>query len=115
LVIGEQLLVSKPMILEVAILDVKPAETEAFEAAFQQAQTILSSMVGYGGHQLQKCIEKENRYLLLVTWNTLEDHTIGFRGSNDYQQWKALLHHFYDPFPVVEHYQLVTGNKILES
>ena len=101
------------MILEVAILDVKPVETTAFEAAFHQAQAIISSMAGYGGHQLQKCIEKENRYVLLVTWQTLEDHTQGFRGSAEYQQWKALLHHFYDPFPTVEHYQLVTGDKRL--
>ncbi|ESA36156.1 antibiotic biosynthesis monooxygenase [Leptolyngbya sp. Heron Island J] len=103
------------MILEVAILDIKPGEIDAFETAFQQAQSIISSMAGYGSHQLQKCIEKENRYILLVTWQTLEDHTQGFRGSEEYQQWKALLHHFYDPFPVVEHYQRVTGSKVLES
>lgn len=103
------------MILEVAILDVKPGETEAFEKAFQQAESIISSMTGYGGHQLQKCIEKDNRYILLVTWQTLEDHTQGFRGSAEYQQWKKLLHHFYDPFPTVEHYQLLIGNKTLES
>lgn len=102
------------MILEVAILDVKPGETDAFEAAFQQAQSIISSMAGYGGHQLQKCIEKENRYILLVTWRTLEDHTQSFRGSEEYQQWKTLLHHFYDPFPVVEHYQQVAGSTALE-
>ncbi|MEM1241926.1 MAG: antibiotic biosynthesis monooxygenase, partial [Cyanobacteria bacterium P01_H01_bin.26] len=66
------------MILEVAILDVKPGKTAAFEDAFQQAQSIISSMAGYSGHQLQTCLERENRYLLLVTWNTLEDHTIGF-------------------------------------
>ncbi|MEM7063689.1 MAG: antibiotic biosynthesis monooxygenase [Cyanobacteria bacterium P01_B01_bin.77] len=101
------------MILEVAILDVKPDETEAFEKAFQQAQTIISAMAGYEGHQLQKCIEKDNRYILLVTWKTLEDHTQGFRESAEYQQWKTLLHHFYDPFPTVEHYQLVTSDKTL--
>ena len=103
------------MILEVAILDVKPDETDTFEAAFHRAQSIISSMAGYSGHQLQKCLEKDNRYVLLVTWHTLEDHTQGFRESAEYQQWKALLHHFYDPFPVVEHYQLIAGNKILES
>lgn len=103
------------MILEVAILDVKPKETNAFETAFQKAQSIISSMPGYGSHQLQKCLEQDNRYVLLVTWQTLEDHTKGFRGSDEYQQWKELLHHFYDPFPVVEHYQLVTGSKILET
>ena len=103
------------MILEVATLDVNPGETAAFETAFQKAQAIIRSMAGYGGHQLQKCMERDNRYVLLVTWQTLEDHTKGFRESDEYQQWKALLHHFYDPFPVVEHYQLVAGDKILES
>ncbi|NEQ52695.1 MAG: antibiotic biosynthesis monooxygenase [Leptolyngbya sp. SIO3F4] len=103
------------MILEVAILDIKPDKTAAFETAFHQAQTIISTMPGYRSHQLQKCIEKENRYVLLVSWQTLEDHTQGFRGSEEYQQWKALLHHFYDPFPVVEHYQLVAGDKTLKS
>ena len=103
------------MILEVAILNVKPGKTAAFEDAFQQAQSIISSMAGYAGHQLQKCMEKDNRYLLLVRWQTLENHTQGFRESDEYQQWKRLLHHFYDPFPVVEHYQLVTGSKGLKS
>ncbi|MOA65193.1 hypothetical protein D3C78_1914890 [compost metagenome] len=61
-------------------------------------------MKGYVHHELQKCLEKENKYVLLVRWETLEDHTIGFRGSEEYQAWKALLHHYYDPFPVVEHF-----------
>ena len=103
------------MVLEVAILTVKPGEAVAFEQAFLQAQSIISSMDGYVSHQLQKCMEQENRYILLVTWQTLEDHTQGFRQSPEYQQWKALLHHFYNPFPVVEHYQLIAGNKSLES
>ena len=95
------------MVLEVAILDVKAGETEAFEAAFAQAQTIIAGMPGYINHQLQKCLENPHRYILLVNWQTLEDHTQGFRGSPQYQEWKALLHHFYDPFPVVEHYASV--------
>ncbi len=95
------------MILEVAILDVKPDKTSQFEAAFSQAQTIISSMDGYMSHQLQRCLEKENRYILLVNWETLEAHTKGFRGSDQYQQWKQRLHHFYDPFPTVEHYELM--------
>ena len=92
------------MVLEVAILDVKEGEDSAFEAAFQQAQAIISSMAGYCSHELRQCMEKRNRYILLVHWNTLEDHTAGFRDSAEYQDWKALLHHFYDPFPEVEHY-----------
>jgi heme-degrading monooxygenase HmoA len=92
------------MILEVATLDVLPNRCEEFEAAFRQASAIIASMPGYCGHELQRCIEKQNRYVLLVKWRNLEDHTMGFRGSAQYQEWKRLLHHFYDPFPTVEHY-----------
>jgi len=95
------------MILEVAILDVKPGMEDDFEMVFAQAKSIISSINGYISHQLQKCIEKESRYILLVEWEALEDHTQGFRGSKEYEKWKKLLHHFYDPFPDVEHYQLV--------
>ena len=98
------------MILEVAMLDVKPGETTEFEAAFEKAQNIISSMSGYVSHQLQKCLENPNRYILLVNWQTLEDHTEGFRGSDEYQEWRAMLHHFYDPFPTVEHYEAVFEN-----
>ena len=97
------------MILEVAILNVIPAREAEFEAAFRQAQPILSTMSGYRSHELRRCIEAANRYILLVNWDRLEDHTIGFRGSPGYQKWKQLLHHFYDPFPVVEHYTTVPG------
>jgi len=93
------------MILEVATLDVRPGQEAAFEAAFGEASSIISSMRGYVSHELQRCLEKRNRYVLLVNWQTLEDHTIGFRQSAEYQRWKALLHHFYDPFPTVEHYE----------
>jgi heme-degrading monooxygenase HmoA len=92
------------MILEVAILNVIPGQQTAFEAAFHRAALILASMPGYISHQLRRSIEHPDRYILLVQWQTLEDHTIGFRGSPEYQEWKALLHHFYDPFPTVEHY-----------
>jgi len=93
------------MILEVAILDVIQGKEHAFETAFYQAKNIISGMKGYLSNELKKCMENESRYILLVTWETFEDHTIGFRGSEEYQEWKALLHHFYDPFPVVEHYE----------
>jgi heme-degrading monooxygenase HmoA len=95
------------MILEVAILDVIPQQEKEFEAAFARASGIISSMPGYISHQLQRCVEKQNRYILLVDWEKLEDHTVGFRGSEGYQEWGKLLHHFYDPFPTVEHYELV--------
>ena len=92
------------MILEVARLDVIPSREAEFEAAFSRAQRIIAGMPGYISHELQRCIEQPSRYLLLVKWRTLEDHTVGFRESSEYQEWKSLLHHFYDPFPVVEHY-----------
>ena len=95
------------MILEVAILDILKGENAAFETAFAEASAIISSMPGYIEHELQHCLEKENRYLLLVKWERLEDHTEGFRESAEYQRWKALLHHFYEPFPIVEHYRMV--------
>ena len=97
------------MILEVAILDVKSGESEAFETAFSKAQSIIASMQGYISHELQKCLDQENRYVLLVKWETLKDHTEGFRNSDEYQEWKALLHHFYEPFPEVQHYELLMG------
>jgi len=95
------------MILETAILDVIPGREAEFESAFAKASLIISSISGYVSHQLQCCIENQNRYILLVNWGTLEDHTVGFRGSEQYQEWRKLLHHFYDPFPAVEHYQLI--------
>ncbi len=91
-------------ILEVAPLQMKPQQAAAFEAAFAQAQRIIAAMPGYRAHELQRCIEHDHQYLLLVRWDTLEHHTIGFRQSPEYQQWRALLHHFYDPFPTVLHY-----------
>lgn len=95
------------MILEVAILDVIPGQENEFQAAFAKATPIISNMPGYVSHQLQRCIEKQNRYILLVNWETLEAHTVGFRGSEKYQEWRKLLHHFYNPFPTVEHYELI--------
>lgn len=99
------------MILEIALLNVIPARTAEFERAFGEAKAIIASMRGFRGLELQRCLEVSNRgpnrYALLVRWETLEDHTVGFRGSPEYQKWRALLHHFYDPFPVVEHYEEV--------
>ncbi|UOQ50134.1 antibiotic biosynthesis monooxygenase [Gracilibacillus caseinilyticus] len=99
------------MILEAVMLQVKSGMEEDFEHTFVEASSIISSMKGYLSHELQRCIEEKGNYLLLVRWETLEDHTIGFRGSEEYQEWKNLLHHFYDPFPTVEHFELVAPTK----
>ena len=93
------------MILEVAILNVRPGRGADFEHAFALAQSIISMMPGYISHELRRCIESPDKYILLVWWQTLEDHTVGFRSSQQYNEWKQLLHHFYEPFPIVEHYE----------
>ncbi|MAS33233.1 MAG: antibiotic biosynthesis monooxygenase [Anaerolineaceae bacterium] len=98
------------MILEAVFLPVIPGKQTEFETVFRQASPIIASMPGYISHELQRCIETPGKYLLLVRWATLEDHTVGFRGSPQYQEWKRLLHHFYDPFPQVEHFEAVSLN-----
>ncbi len=100
------------MILEVAVLDIKAGQEQAFEAAFELARPILAGTHGHLGHQLQRCLEHRSRYLLLVHWERLEDHTQGFRDAPEYQRWKALLHHFYQPFPEVEHYISVVDSTL---
>ena len=98
------------MILEVAILDVKPAETGDFEASFARAASILRAAPGHVSHELRRGMEKPNRYVLLVRWRSLDDHVEGFRKSSAYEEWKRLLHHFYDPFPTVEHFAAITAS-----
>jgi len=96
------------MILEAAMLQVKVGQEALFEASFRKASAIISSMPGYIIHELHRCMEVDGKYLLLVRWETLEDHTIGFRGSQQYLEWKQLLHHYYEPFPTVEHFEQVS-------
>lgn len=95
------------MIVEHAQLSVLPGRENEFQAAFAEAEPIIAGMPGFVRSSLSRCVERPNVYLLLVEWERLEDHTEGFRSSADYQRWRALLHHFYDPFPVVEHYEPV--------
>ena len=95
------------MILEHALLPVKPGHEDEFVAAFDEAKQIISSMPGFRSLTLSRGLEHPSAFLLLVEWETLEDHTEGFRGSAEYQEWRRLLHHFYEPFPVVEHFDPV--------
>jgi heme-degrading monooxygenase HmoA len=93
------------VILEHAVLDVRAGEEAAFEEAFGRASSIIAASPGFRSLQLLHCVEAARRYLLLVEWETLRDHTEGFRGSPAYEEWRAALHHFYEPFPTVEHYE----------
>ena len=95
------------MVLEQALLTVRAGQQAAFEAAFAEARTVIAGMPGFRRLSLSRCLERETGYLLLVEWDRLEDHTEGFRGSVGYERWRQLLHHFYDPFPVVEHFETV--------
>ena len=95
------------MIREVAILDVRADQQAAFELAFTGAVPLIRATRGFLRLDLERCLESENRYLLTVEWETLENHTVDFRQSDRYNDWKAALHHFYEPFPTVEHYESV--------
>lgn len=92
------------MILEHAILPVHPGEEAEFESAFERARPLISCQPGFRNLSLSRSTEPPNLYLLLVEWDSIEAHTDGFRTSNEYQDWKRLLHHFYEPFPTVEHF-----------
>jgi heme-degrading monooxygenase HmoA len=92
------------MILEAALLMVRPGQEQDFERTMTEASPLIAATPGFRGLELRPCLEVANRYLLLVQWERLEDHTEGFRGSDRYARWKALLHPFYDPFPLVEHF-----------
>jgi len=94
-------------ILEHALLDVLPDQTEEFEAAFAHAVPLIEGQVGFRHLRLMRCWEYPARYLLLVEWESIEAHTDGFRNSPEYVAWRELLHHFYDPMPQITHYSSV--------
>ncbi len=100
----------KSTILELVILNIKPDLNNKFEQDFSIASTYISSIKGYIQHELCKCVEHENEYVLLVIWENIESHEVDFRNSDAYQKWKELLHNYYDPFPKVKHYEMVFKN-----
>jgi heme-degrading monooxygenase HmoA len=95
------------MITEHAELPVIAGREAEFEAAFAAAKQLIAASPGFGGLTLARCVERPNVYLLLVRWESVDAHEVGFRGSLAYEEWRGLLHHFYDPFPVVEHFEQV--------
>jgi heme-degrading monooxygenase HmoA len=95
------------MILEAFIAHIKPGMESEFEVALRDAAPIISSMKGFISIEMQRCMEVTGQYLFLIRWETLEDHTVGFRGSAEYQEWRSRLHHFYEPMPTVQHYEQV--------
>jgi heme-degrading monooxygenase HmoA len=95
------------MIVEHVVLPIKAGLEADFETAFGEAKAIIAGSPGFRSLTLSRCVERPDAYLLLVEWDRLEDHTVGFRGSERYEQWRSMLHRFYDPFPTVEHYELL--------
>jgi heme-degrading monooxygenase HmoA len=95
------------MITEIAQIDVKPGTETEFETAVKTATPIFQRAKGCRGMELRRSLERPNRYRLLVNWETLEDHTVAFRGSADFQVWRQLVGHFFATPPDVEHVQQV--------
>ena len=96
------------MILEVADIRIQPGRQAEFDAAIADGvRRIIAQAPGYLGHQVHKGIESPDRYLLTIRWNTLEDHTVGFRGSAAFAQWRAIVGPFFAHPPQVEHFTLL--------
>ena len=92
------------MITEHAILQVRAGQEAAFEAAMAQAKPLIADSPGFLGIDVRPDCERAGRYLLLVRWESIADHRDGFRLSDRYQQWRCLLHGFYDPMPQVSYF-----------
>ena len=97
------------MITEHAVLEVIPGRETEFVECMDRAKELIAASPGFISLRIERCLEQPSRFLLLVEWDSLEAHTEGFRGSAAYQEWRDLLHHFYDPFPVVEHFEVVVS------
>jgi heme-degrading monooxygenase HmoA len=92
---------------EHALLEVIPGREDEFVSAMEAAKAHIAGSPGFVSLRVERCLERPNCFLLLVEWDSLEHHTEGFRGSAAYEEWRAALHHFYDPFPLVEHFEAV--------
>jgi heme-degrading monooxygenase HmoA len=97
------------VITEHALLPVIPGQEAEFIETMDRAKAIIAASPGFISLRVSRCLERPSAFLLLVEWETLEAHTEGFRNSDAYQEWRSMLHHFYDPFPVVEHFETVAS------
>lgn len=94
------------MVLELATIDIKPGENADFEHNLMLAQQVLQQAEGYLSHEFQRCIEQDNRYILLIKWVNLEAHTIGFRESDLFKQWRGYIGRFFETPPHVQHFEM---------
>ncbi|MDP3191019.1 antibiotic biosynthesis monooxygenase [Rhodoferax sp.] len=96
------------MILELADISIQPGQNAAFEEAIQRGlKTVIAHAAGFEGFKVNRGIESPQRYILQIFWTTLEDHTVGFRGSPAFAEWRAIVGPFFASPPVVEHFELV--------
>lgn len=100
------------MILEIVQIQVKEGQEAAFEEAFIKASPLIARAKGYIRHELRRCVETKGRYVNLVTWESVDDHMVGFRGSQDFQDFRALVAPFYAVPSTMEHYESVYQNSI---
>lgn len=97
------------MILEIADIRIQPGQQAAFEAALQQGvDSVIAQARGFRGYKVNKGIESPERYLLMIFWDTLDDHTVHFRGGPLFPQWRALVGPFFAAPPQVEHFTLLS-------
>ena len=100
------------MILELADIRIHPGQQAAFDEAIERGlSTVIANAKGCQGYKVNKGIESPERYLLQIFWDTLEDHTIGFRQSPAFAEWRAIVGPFFAGAPNVEHYELLTKSK----
>ena len=96
------------MILELADIRIQPDQQAAFDEAIQRAiSTVASKARGFQGFKVNKGIENPERYVLQIFWDTLENHTVDFRGSPAFTEWRAIVGPFFAAPPVVEHFELL--------
>lgn len=100
------------MILELADIRIQPGQNAAFEEAIERGlTTVIAKAGGFNGFKVNRGIENPDRYILQIFWNTLQDHTVGFRESTAFAQWRAIVGPFFAGPPTVEHFELVTRSE----
>ncbi|MBC7480333.1 MAG: antibiotic biosynthesis monooxygenase [Rhizobacter sp.] len=96
------------MILEIADIRIAPGKQAEFEAAIQHGvETVASKAKGFRGYEVNKGVESPERYILMIYWDTLENHTVDFREGPLFPQWRAIVGPFFAALPSVEHFTLV--------
>ena len=96
------------MILEIADIRIQPGRNAEFEAAVRQGvEGVIAAAKGFRGYKVNRGVESPERYVLMIYWDTLEDHTVAFRGGPLFTQWRAIVGTFFAAPPAVEHFELV--------